>query len=201
MCKRKNNIVNNVITVKHKKIKLGKHCYSTINAISEMIEKYSEVYSLLAEKREGCFSAELYDVIDNLLISDYKRSVLMLEQRSKTSMKYLNKINKREKSTIFWYRFRRIFFHVKRNEKIEQLILYRKEYQLKMAQLFEDMISANVRLSLVPEDDVSIENEPEFAKTVENLFDEPEEAIPLRPDELTTSNGERFLLNENKEDL
>lgn len=201
MCKRKNNAVNNVITVKHNKIKLGKNCYSTINAISEMIDKYSEVYSSLAEKREGCFSAELYEVIDNLLISDYKRSVLMLEKRSKASMKYLKGIDKKEKSTIFWYKFRRFIFHVKRNEKIEKLIEYRNLYKLEMARLFEDMISSSVRLSLEPKEEVLSDEEPNFAETPQELFDGTEEAIPLRPDELLTQSGERILLNENTENL
>lgn len=203
MCRRNKINSNGVIEVKTtKKIKLGKSCYSTINAIDEMILKYSEVYTKLAENREGCFSSELYDVINNLLVLDYKRSVSMLEKRSKDSMKYLTKIDKREKSRIFWYKFNRFFFHIKKNDEIEKLIAYREKYKLEMARLFEDMISTSVRLSLEPSSiNEQDDDEPDFAETTEELFEGPVEAIPLRPDELVTQTGEKILLNENKEDL
>ena len=168
--------------------------YSYINAVSPILSLYGDIFNSVAQNREGCYSAEMYDRVNNLLVNDFNHSINNLEYLSKQSMKYLKRKDKSERKKIFWYRFRR-FFHGKVNKEIEDLIAKRERYNLEMALMFEDVISSEVRSrveepSIEPDDSI-LDDEPDYAESPEDLIKGPDEHRALHgeivePDKLVT---------------
>lgn len=152
--------------------------YSYINAVSPILSLYSEIFNSVSQNREGCYSTEMYDRVNTLLVNDFNHSINNLEYLSKQSMKYLKRKDKFERKKIFWYRFRR-FFHGKINEEIENLIVKRERYNLEMALMFEDVISSEVRsrveVSSIEPEDSTLDDEPDYAESSEDLIKGPDE--------------------------
>lgn len=164
-----------------KKIKLKKRRnYSYINAIDEFLDKYFQVYEKLTSHTEGCLSAELYELMNTLLVEDYNASINNLERMSKQSMKYLKKKNSKENSRIFWYKFRRKF-GFKVNNEIEELIKKKEQYKLEFAYLFEDIISSKIRniVDFKEEDLPEMEEEPDYEESPDKLIKGPSEERSL----------------------
>lgn len=155
--------------------------YSYVNVLDIILNKYFDVYQNLTSHREGGISDEMYDKINGLLVEDYNNSINNLEDLSKKSMKYMNKKDKRERSKIFWYKFRR-FFGAKKNQEIEELIQRREEYRSEMAKLFENLVSAGVRESIEVTSEITPQNfeeEPTFVESPKDLFSGPDEKRSL----------------------
>lgn len=152
--------------------------YSYINAVSPILELYGDIFNNVSQNREGCYSAEMYDRVNTLLVNDFNHSINNLEYLSKQSMRYLKRKDKSEKKKIFWYKFSR-FFHGKINEEIENLIVKREKYNLEMALMFEDVISSEVRsrveVSSSESDDSILDDEPDYAESSEDLMKGPDE--------------------------
>lgn len=155
--------------------------YSYVNAISDLLNKYYEVYETLSAHREGCVSGELFDKINTLLVEDYNNSINNLEYLSKQSMKFLKKKESAENSKIFWYKFRR-FFGCKKNDEIELLIQKKYKFKLELANLFENLISSNIRKMIELPEEVTedfLEEEPDYCEEPDKLFEGPSDNCAL----------------------
>ena len=152
--------------------------YSYVNAVSPILDIYSHIFSEVVSNREGCYTNEMFNKINSLLVCDFYNSINNLKYLSKKSMKYLKKRDKEECKKIFWYKFRRLF-KGKVNDEIETLIKKREKYKLEMALMFEDVISSNVRKKVeepdLLNDDSIVEDEPDFIDNPNDLVKGPDE--------------------------
>lgn len=162
-----------VVTIK--KVKKNKRNktkkYSIINVLDVLQERYFGLYDTLSQHTEGCLSGDMYGKMDAMMTDDYNNSINNLEFLSKKGMKYLKKKDCKERSKIFWYKFRR-FFGCKINDEIEQLILKREKFNYEMAKLFEDPISSSIRKQIEEPELIEepIDEEPDYVTDSEDLI-------------------------------